>query len=178
MTAASGNWPRLREQLHAAQRGCKTFEDVLAQRDEIEAGWQQLGGAGGRGRLGTAGLLVHSQLQARLNGAQRRWIERAPTSPRGAAPAGRPRPTWPQRRLRSRQHRQTLAQVQAFLAEMAEQQARRDAIAGELRELTEAIAGLRHEMDRLKAEGQAVKETPDPAAKRLRRRCVPCATSR
>ena len=51
-----------------------------------------------------------------------------------------------------------LAAVQAILAHMAEQQARRDAIVAELREIGERAAALRSENDRIKADGQALNE--------------------
>ncbi len=158
MTRGERELADLRAQLGQAQARLKMLEDVLAQRAEIEAGWKQLGIA----REAEAGwnnrLLAHSQLQAKLNGAQR------------AVDQARADLLAEQRRLQAHAteldskavavegHRRTLAQVQALLAEMAEQQARRETIAAELREVIEAAAGLRNERDRVKAEGQAVKD--------------------
>ena len=148
----------LRAQLGQAQARLKTLEDVLAQAAEIEAGWKELGSAREAEAGWNSRLLSHSQLQDRLNGVQR------------AVDQARADLAAEQRRLQAQAseleakaaavegHRRTLAQVQALLAEMAEQQARREAIAAELRDVMEAAAGLRHEVDRVKVEGQAVKE--------------------
>ena len=148
----------LRAQLGQAQARRKSLEDVLAQRAEIEAGWEQLGAAREAEAGWNSRLLSYSQLQDRLNASQR------------AVDQARADLVAEQRRLKAHAgeleskaaavegHRRTLDQVQAILAEMAEQQARRDAIAAELREVIEVAAGLRHEVDRVKVEGQAVRE--------------------
>lgn len=148
----------LRAQLGKAQARLKALEDVLAQRAEIEAGWQQLGSAREAEARWNSRLVSHSQLQDKLNAAQR-----AVDQARADLVAEQRRLQAQAAELQSRAtavegHRLTLAQVQALLAEMAEQQARREAIATELREVIEAAAGLRHEVERVKAEGQAVKE--------------------
>ncbi len=55
-------------------------------------------------------------------------------------------------------HRKALAGTQDLLAQLDQQQARREAITFELLEIGDRSAGVRHEMERVKAEGQAVKE--------------------
>ena len=71
-------------------------------------------------------------------------------------PTVRPSSVAGSQRVRSRPMR--WRQAQAILAHMAEQQARRDAIAAELREIGERAAALRSENDRIKADGQALNE--------------------
>lgn len=148
----------LRSQLEQANARLRTLEAVLAQRDEIEAGWHELEAV----RAAEAGwnerLRRYSELQARVTRAQRA-VDQARMELASEA-----------RRLEERStelgakaatidaHRKTLAEVQAYLAQADQQQARRDAITVELRELGDRSAGARHEMERVKAEGQAVKE--------------------
>jgi len=148
----------LRSQLAQANARLRTLETTVAQRDEIEAGWRELEAV----RAAEAGwnerLRRYSELQARVTRAQRA-VDQARMELASEA-----------RRLEDRStelgakaatvdaHRTTLAEVQAHLAQSDQQQARRDAITVELLELGDRSAGARHEMERVKAEGQAVRE--------------------
>ena len=148
----------LRRQSGLAQRRLSELEAVLAHREEIEAGWRDLEAARAEETTWGKRLVEHSQLQEKFNHAQRR-VDQA-----------RAELVSEQRRLEARaaelaskaasveQHRRNLAEVQALLADMAVQAARRDAIADELRDISEVGGGLSHELSRVKVEGQAVKE--------------------
>ncbi len=147
-----------RRRLEHARTRLADLEKLLAQRDEIEAGWRALLAARHADAEWGERLQQHSQLQERQAHAQRRMAE------------ARAELAAEQRRLQARvselaakaasidQYRRTLAQVQAVLAEMAGQANRRDAIAAELRTIIESAAALRSDLDRVKAEGQALKE--------------------
>ncbi len=148
----------LRSQLEQANARLHTLEAVLAQRDEIEAGWHELEAV----RAAEAGwnerLRRYSELQARVSRAQR------------AVDQARMELVSEARRLEERStelgakvaavdgHRKALAGTQDLLAQLDQQQARREAITFELLEIGDRSAGVRHEMERVKAEGQAVKE--------------------
>ncbi len=148
----------LHRQSEQARANLARTEAVLAQREEIEAGWHALETARAEEVALGRRWQQHSQLQERLAHAQRR-VDQA-----------RADLVAEQRRLQARatelaakagsleQHRRNLVQVQAVLAEMAGHAARRDAIAAELRDILESGAGLKHEIDRVKSEGQAVRE--------------------
>ena len=150
-----------RSQLGAAQARLTQFEAVLAQRDEIEAGWAELQRARGDDAAWNARLLRHTQIseqfsrarlavdQARLTleAEHRRLADREAELGRKAA-AGQ-------------EQAAVLAEAGAILARLAEHQARRDAVAAELREIGERAAGLKVESDRLKVEGQAVRDKID-----------------
>lgn len=148
----------LRRQAEQAGARLQGLEATVAQRDEIEAGWRQLEQV----RAAEAGwndrLRRHSELQARVAGAQR-----AVDQARMALASERQRLEERSSELGKRAAevealRGTLAEVQALLAEADLHQAHREVLAVELRELGERAAGVRHEMERVKAEGQAVKE--------------------
>ena len=147
-----------REQAKQAESRLAKIEATLAQREEIEAGWHALEKARADEKAWGERLRRHSQLQERLSHAQRR-VDQAQAELVAE-----------QRRLQARavelaskvaaveQHRKTLAQTQALLDAMAVQATRREAIAAELREISEAGGGLAHELHRVKGEGQAVRE--------------------
>lgn len=148
----------LRRQEGEARTALVRIEGVLVQREEIEAGWHALQAA----RAGEAawGERWHrySQLQERLGHAQRRVDQtRVDLVAEQKRLQGRASELT-QKSAAIELHRKALAQVQALLAEMAVQAARREAIAAELRELSESAGGLAHEMARVKSEGQAAKE--------------------
>ncbi len=148
----------LRSQLEQSNARLHTLEAVLAQRDEIEAGWHELEAVRAAEADWNERLRRYSELQARVTRAQRA-VDQASMELASEA-----------RRLDERStelgakaatidmHRTTLAEVQAHLAQADLQQVRREALAVDLRELGEHSAGVRHEMERVKAEGQAVRE--------------------
>lgn len=164
----------LRDQLDAAQARVQAIEAVLAQRAEIEAGWAALTDARRRDAAWNERLLAHTRLQERLGQAQR------------AVDAARNELQAEHRRLADRhadlgrkvaagqEQAGILAEAQAILAHMAEQQARRDAIAAELREIGERAAGLKVEGDRVKAEGQAVRDKMEMMAATEAAACPLC----
>lgn len=164
----------LRGQLDAAQARVQAIEAVLAQRAEIETGWAALTEARHRDAAWNERLLAHTRLQERLADAQR------------AVDAARAELQAEHRRLADRYaelgrkvtvgqaQAVILAEAQTVLARMAEQQAQRDAIAVALRDVGEQIATLRAEGDRLKVEGQAVRDKIDMMAASEAAACPLC----
>ena len=148
----------LEGQLAAARKRLAQIEAVLAQRNEIEAGWAALQAARADDAAWNARLLRYTRLQEEIQHA-RLTVEEA----RLALEAE-------QRRLADRQAELSrkiafgqeqaliLAQARTALAEFDALQARRAALAAELRAVIERVADLKAENNRLKAEGQAVKE--------------------
>lgn len=150
-----------RSQFAAAQARLAQLEAVLARRDEIEAGWAELQRARADDAAWNARLLRHTQAGEQLNRA-RLAVDQA----RLALEADHRRLTDRQAELgrkaaAGQAQAALLAEARASLDHMAAQQARRDAIAAELRENGEATAALKVEGDRLKAEGQAVRDKID-----------------
>ena len=137
-----------RTQLDAAKSRQAQFEAVLAQRQEIEAGWAELQGARADDAAWNARLLRHTQVSEQLNRARlavdqgrlgleaehRRLVDRG-------AELGR-------KVVTGQEQAAILAEAQAILARLAEQQARRDALAAELREIGEQSAGWQAELRR------------------------------
>lgn len=150
-----------RSQLDAAAARLAQFEAVLAQRAEIEAGWAELQQARAEDAAWNASLLRHTQVSEQLSRA------------RLAVDQARLMLEAEQRRLTDRQvelgrkatvgqeQAAVLAEAQVILARLAEHQACREALAAELREIGERAAGLKVESDRLKVEGQAVRDKID-----------------
>lgn len=148
----------LEQQLAAAQGRLAQIEALLAQRNEIEAGWAALQQARAEDQAWNDRLLRHTQLQEE--------IQRARSAIREAQLALAAE----QQRLADRHAELTrkvvigreqeliVNQAQVALREFEELQARREALADELRRMLEEIAVLKAENDRLKAEGQAVKD--------------------
>jgi exonuclease SbcC len=150
-----------RGQLDVAQARLAQLEAILAQRQEIEAGWAGLQAARGEDAAWNARLLRHTQLSETVNLA-RLAVDQARLALEAEGRRLADRQAELGRKIAAGQEQaKTLAEAQAILARMAEQQARRDTIAGELREVAERSAALRTENDRLKAEGQAVKDKAD-----------------
>jgi DNA repair protein SbcC/Rad50 len=147
-----------RTQLVAAQARLQNFETVLAQREEIEQGWARLQQARADDAGYNARLLKHSQFQEKVS-----RIERAIDAARAGlqlehrrlldreADLGRKVTT-------GQEQAKMLAEAQQVLARMAEQHARRQAIAAEVRELAERLAGLRAAMDRAKQDAASANE--------------------
>lgn len=148
-------------QLDGARARLAQFDAVLAQRAEIEAGWAALQDARRADAAWNGRLLRHTQLSEHLGRArsavdQARFALEAEgrrLSDRGAE-LGR-------KAAAGQEQAVALAEARAALAQMAEQQARRDAIAAELRAIGERAVALKVESDRLKVEGQAVREKID-----------------
>jgi exonuclease SbcC len=147
-----------REQWEAARKRLAQIEAVLAHRTEIEAGWAALQRARGDDAAWNARLLRNTQFQERINRTglavsqarmalesdQRRLSDRHAELGRKIA-AGK-------------EQEIPLAQARVALADLDVLQARRDALAAELREVIERAAALKVESDRLKVEGQATKD--------------------
>ena len=105
-----------------------------------------------------ARLLRHTQLSERVNRA-RLAVDQARLALEAEERRLSDRQAELGRRVAAGQEQaKALAAAQTILAHMAEQQARRDAIAAELREIGERAAALRSENDRIKADGQALNE--------------------
>ncbi len=147
-----------RSQLEAAQAQLQRYEAVVAQRDEIEAGWAALQAARSEDAAWNGRLLRQTQLAETLSRA-RLAVEQARLALESEGQLLAERHAELGRKIAAGEEQiGLLADAQAALAHMAEQQARRDAIADDLRAGAERIAGLRLESDRLRIEGQAVRE--------------------
>ena len=163
-----------RSQLDAARAQLAQFEAVLVQRAEIEAGWAALQGARADNAAWNARLLRHTQVSEQLNRA-RLAVDQA----RLALEAEQRRLTDRQAELgrkvaAGQEQAAVLAEMQEVLTRLAEHQSRRDAITVELRDLGERSAGIRHELERLKAEGQAVKDKMEMMAAAESAACPLC----
>ena len=147
-----------RGQLDAARARLAQFETVLAQRDEIEAGWAALQAARADDAAWNARLLRHTQLSETVNRA-RLAVDQARLALEAESRRLADRQAELGRKIAAGQEQaMTLAEAQAILARLADQQTRRDALAVELREAAERAAALRTENDRLKVEGGAIKD--------------------
>jgi exonuclease SbcC len=147
-----------RSQLDTAKVRLAQFDAVLAQRAEIEAGWAAFSTARAEDAAWNARLLRHTQASERVNRA-RLAVDQARLALEAEERRLSDRQAELGRRVAAGQEQaKALAAAQAILAQMAEQQARRDAIAAELREIGERAAALRSENDRIKADGQALNE--------------------
>ena len=134
------------------------FDAVLAQRAEIEAGWAALSAARAEDAEWNARLLRHTQASERVNRA-RLAVDQARLALEAEDRRLSDRQAELGRRVTAGQEQaKALTAAQTILAHMAEQQARRDAIAAELREIGERTAALRSENDRIKTDGQALNE--------------------
>ncbi len=161
-------------QLAAAKMRLGQIEAVLAQRAEIEAGWAALQQARADDAAWNARLLRHTRLQEQVHRGQL-----AVSQARLALEAE-------QRRLTDRhaelgrkiaagqEQALNLAQARAALAQFEALQARRDALAPELREVLERAAALKVENDRLKVEGQAVKDKMEMMGQAAAAACPLC----
>ena len=130
----------------------------LAQRDEIEAGWAALQAARADDAAWNARLLRHTQLSETVNRA-RLAVDQARLALEAESRRLADRQAELGRKIAAGQEQaMTLAEAQAILARLADQQTRRDALAVELREAAERAAALRTENDRLKVEGGAIKD--------------------
>ena len=147
-----------RGQLDTAKVRLAQFDAVLAQRAEIEAGWAALARRRAEDAEWNARLLRHTQASERVNRA-RLAVDQARLALEAEDRRLSDRQAELGRRIAAGQEQaKALAAAQAILAHMAEQQARRDAIAAELREIGERTAALRSENDRIKTDGQALNE--------------------
>jgi DNA repair protein SbcC/Rad50 len=147
-----------RGQLDTAKVRLAQFDAVLAQRAEIEAGWAALSAARAEDAEWNARLLRHTQLSERVNRA-RLAVDQARLALEAEDRRLSDRQAELGRRIATGQEQaKALTAAQAILAHMAEQQAQRDAIAAELREIGERTAALRSENDRIKTDGQALNE--------------------
>ncbi len=158
LARAERDLAEMRDQYNAAQRRLTAYEQVLAEREAIETGWHALQDAREQEAAYNTKLRRDVELQARLlkldqaiqrvrdglQMEQRRLDER--------------RRDWEQKAAFGQQQAVILAEAQAILAHMAEQQARRDGIAADIREIGERLATLKSDAERLRNEGQAVKE--------------------
>jgi exonuclease SbcC len=148
----------LRSGLSAAQTRLGGFAAILARRSEIEVGWEALEAARSRDAVLNASLRQHSLLQEKSSHIQRE-IDQARAELESEARRLADRRDELERKMNAAaQQAALLEEAQTILALMEIQQGRRDVIAIEIREISERTAALRVEMDRLKAEGQAVRD--------------------
>lgn len=146
----------LQAQLQAAQSRRDQFRQMIAQRAEIEAGWEALQRArvaetDWNERLRRHTALVEVSSRARLA------IQQAQSALEAELRRLEGRQAELMRKVVfGREQEKMLAEAQAILAQMALQQARRDEIAGELRDIAERSAALKAAKERIKADGQAL----------------------
>jgi exonuclease SbcC len=174
MTRSESDLASLRQQAARSEERLREYEKVIGQRAEIEQGWTDLQAARAAEADWSERLRRHSALREKFGQAERA-IDRERVELAGE-----------QRRLQARvndvagraatieDHRRTLAEAQEALEELSRQAERRDSIAAELGLLGETAAGLRHELDRIKDEGQAVKERLDMLREADEARCPVC----
>jgi exonuclease SbcC len=174
LTKAGLDLDENRRQLTAARTRLSGFEAVLAQREEIEAGWAALQSAREEQAGWNARLLRTTQLQESHNRAQlavervrlaleadrRSLVDRAEDLGRKVAVG--------------REQEQVLSQLTTLLSDLAAQEARREVIAAEMRVVLERAAALRTESERLKADGQAVREKIEMLAEAVEASCPLC----
>jgi exonuclease SbcC len=163
-----------RKQLDAARAQLAQFEAVLAQRDEIDAGWGELQQFRAENVDWNARLLRHTQIREQLNQAQL-----AVDQARLALEADRRRfhdrvADLGQKVGAGREQERVVSELKTLLVGLAAQEARREAIAAELRGLVEHAAALRTESERLKADGQAVRERIEMLAEEVTASCPLC----
>ncbi len=161
LTRAERDLAESRDQHGAALRRLAAYEKVLAERETIEANWHALQDARTQESTYNTKLRKHVELQAqifKLDQAIQRARDGLQMEQRQSADRQR---DWQQKVAFGRQQAAILAEAEAILAHMAEQQARRDAIAAEAREIGERLAALKSDVERLRAEGQTVKEKSD-----------------
>lgn len=158
MARAERDLAEMRDQHNAAQRRLTAYEQVLAEREAIETGWRALQDAREQEAAYNTKLRRDVELQAqllKLDQAIQRARDGLQMEQRRLAERRR---EWEQKVAFGQQQAAILAEAQAILAQMAEQQARRDAIAADIREIGERLAMLKSDAERLRNEGQAVKE--------------------
>jgi DNA repair protein SbcC/Rad50 len=163
-----------RQQLASARAWLVEFEAVLAQREEIEAGWTALQAARDDEATWNTRLLRSTQLQESLTRA-RLLVEQA----RLALEADRRGLSDRQQDLGRKiaaglEQEQQLSYLETLLANLAAQEARRGVIAAELRGVAEQAAALRTESERLKADGQAIREKIELLAEAEAASCPLC----
>jgi exonuclease SbcC len=177
LTRAVADLEETRRQLDAARARLDGFEAVLARREEIELGWTALQAAREEEAAWNARLLRSTQLQESLTRA-RMAVEQT----RLALEADRHRladriEELGRKIAAGKEQTQALSQLKASLAELAAQEARRAAIATELRCVVEQAAALRTESDRLKSDGQAARDKIDMLAEAAAASCPLCGQS-
>ncbi|OQA43249.1 MAG: Nuclease SbcCD subunit C [Chloroflexi bacterium ADurb.Bin325] len=158
LARAERDLAEMRDQRSAAQRQLAAYEKTLADRATIETGWRGLQEARTQEADYNAKLRRDTELQARilkLDQAVQRARDGLEMERRRLADLQREQ----QKKVAAGQQQAALlAEAQAILAQMAEQQARRDAIAAEDRAAGERLATLKSDADRLRNEGEAIKE--------------------
>jgi len=148
----------LEKQLAAAQGRLVQIEALLAQRGEIEAGWAALQQARADEAAWNDRLLRHTQLQEEIQRV-RSAIREAQLALEAERRRLADRHAELDRKVAiGREQEIIVNQARVALREFDELQARRDALAAELRQVVEEMANLKAENDRLKAEGQSVKD--------------------
>jgi DNA repair protein SbcC/Rad50 len=162
------------QQLTADRARLVSLETVLSQQQEIEAGWAALQSARGEDAAWDARLFRSTQLQASLSRAQLA-VEQA----RLALEADRRRLNDRRQELGRKvatglEQEQVLSQLKVLLADLAAQEARRQAIAADLRRVGEQAAGLRTAGERLKADGLAIREKIEMLAETEAAACPLC----
>jgi exonuclease SbcC len=161
-------------QLTAARNDLASLETLLARQQEIEEGWAALQAARAADDAWNAKLLRSTQLSEGLNQAQ--W---AVAQARLALEADRRRLLDRQQDLERKvafglEQGKVLAHLQELLQDLAAREARRQAIASELRSVGERAAELRVRGERLRADGLAVREKIEMLAATESANCPLC----
>ncbi len=164
----------LEGQLAAARQRLDQIEAVLAQRGEIEAGWAALQQARSADAAWNARLLQATRLQTEMQ-RQQLAITQARLALEAEQKRLAERRTELDRKIAFGQEQAIIvAQARVALAEFDALQARRDALAAELREVIERIASLKAQNEQLKAQGQAVKDKMEMMAQAAAAVCPLC----
>jgi exonuclease SbcC len=163
-----------RRQLASASTRLNGFEAILAQREEIEAGWAALQAAREEEAVWNARLLHSTRLQEGLTLA-RLAVEQARLSLEADRRSLVDRAEDLGRKVAAgREHEQVVSQLTALLSDLTAQEGRREVIAAEMRVVLERAAALRTEGERLKADGQAVREKIEMLAEAVEPSCPLC----
>ncbi|MCX7707030.1 MAG: SMC family ATPase, partial [Anaerolineae bacterium] len=148
----------LRTQREAAQARLDQFRTVIAQRAEIEAGWDALQQARAADAAWNERLRRHTAL-VEAGGPVRLAIQQGRSALEAELRRLEERQAELARKIAyGRAQEALLAEVQAILAQLARQQARREEIAEELRAIAEQTATLKAAKERIKADGQALND--------------------
>jgi len=147
-----------RNQLDAARMQLTQYEAVLAQREEIEAGWTELQQVRTDNATWNARLVRHIQVSEQLN-----RVRLAVDQARLTLEADRRRLSDRHEELARKaafglEQEQILSQLKVLMADLAAREARRQAIALELRGLVEQAGSRQADAERLKADGLAIRE--------------------
>ncbi len=163
-----------RIQFDAAQTRLAQYEAVLSQRGEIEAGWSELQQVRADDAAWNARLLRHTQINEQLSRRGWRWTRLGWHWRRITAGWPTGRPSWVARSPRGRRRRPSWPRRRRFLPGWRNSRRAETRLRSSCARSAERSAGIRHELERLKAEGQAVKDKMEMMAAAETAACPLC----